>query len=194
MQELDVSCKKRKIGETEINPGRASTFGPCLDKFVVPQLPGPVTQVLCTTNRKMRRKLETSPNDENLRSAVLLRVPCTQCRAGVSAWPANEISFFRKIMRANARAATSRSELCLPLEPRVNCSWHNTQNDSLLYEVNSVLCQKTATTFVRQSKSEEACDIGRRFAPLWKVLNAGVTQISWTMMTLSRPTTHVLKL
>ena len=37
-------------------------------------------------NRSTRRKLETSPDDENLRSAVLSQFPCEQCRAGVSAW------------------------------------------------------------------------------------------------------------
>ena len=42
-------------------------------------------------NRSMQRKLETSLDDENLRSAVLLRFPCEQCRAGVSAWLGKEV-------------------------------------------------------------------------------------------------------
>ena len=36
-------------------------------------------------NRSMRRKVETNPDDENSSSAVLLRCPCAQSRAAVSA-------------------------------------------------------------------------------------------------------------
>ena len=42
-------------------------------------------------NTHMRRDLETVPDGENLRSAVLLRFPCEQCRASVSAWLATAI-------------------------------------------------------------------------------------------------------
>ena len=46
-----------------------------------------------------------------------------------------------------------------------------TQKLCVPYTVNSVIFQKTATLPVRQSKSEESRDVGRRFAPLWNVLN-----------------------
>ena len=44
----------------------------------------------------MRQQLETSPDEENSRSAVLLRFPCGQSRAGVSAGLAKELSGFVK--------------------------------------------------------------------------------------------------
>ena len=35
----------------------------------------------------------------------------------------------------------------------------------------TIFCKKTATVLVRQSKTEEARDVGLRFAPLWNVRN-----------------------
>ena len=52
-------------------------------------------------DRNLRRKIDSNsnpwskpPEDENSRSAVLLRFPCCQSRAGVTAWftSANSIS------------------------------------------------------------------------------------------------------
>ena len=56
-------------------------LGLCLDKLVVPQLPGLVTQVLWT---------RTEICDENWKEARMVKTRvapfCAQSRAGVSAW------------------------------------------------------------------------------------------------------------
>ena len=46
-----------------------------------------------------------------------------------------------------------------------------TQKWCVPFTVNRCQFQKTAFFLVRQSKSEESRDVGRRFAPLWKVFN-----------------------
>ena len=44
------------------------------------------------------------------------------------------------------------------------------KDDGIPYEVNSPFCNISTTILVRQSKSPEDREIGRRFAPLWGVL------------------------
>ena len=41
--------------------------------------------------QKMRQNFETTPDEENSRSAVLLRFPCAQSRADITAWLSKEI-------------------------------------------------------------------------------------------------------
>ena len=102
----------------------------CLDKSVVPQRLGNVTQVLWTTEN-VRRELETGTNDENLRNAILLHFSCAQSRASVSAWPANEISESERQLFGSK---------CLCHESHVPTVCGTTKNDGLQFGANSVFC------------------------------------------------------
>ena len=57
-----------------------------LDKLMAPQPRSPVTWASFEEGRNTRRTLDkdTSPDDDNARSVVLLRFPCEQCHAGMS--------------------------------------------------------------------------------------------------------------
>ena len=70
-----------------------------------PQL-GPTTQAPVDDVRNVRRKIDPnsnpwskSPADENSRSAVLLRFPCSESCAGVTAWLTNTINVLEKRAR-----------------------------------------------------------------------------------------------
>ena len=46
------------------------------------------------------------------------------------------------------------------------------KNDGILFEVDGPFCQSNINIAVRQSKSLEDREIGKRFAPLWAILAA----------------------
>ena len=85
-------------------------LGPCLKKLVVPLLLGPVTQVLWTT-------AEICP-DSKLPWRVLLRVPCPQRRAGVSAGFFKEIPGSEKHFDVNCQRGQHVGSNCLEFEFR----------------------------------------------------------------------------
>ena len=72
----------------EFGTAARQDLGPHLDRLTAPQPRGPVTQGHLKRTGIQDAGLDTfsSPDDENARSAVLLRFPCEQCHAGVSAW------------------------------------------------------------------------------------------------------------
>ena len=135
-------------------------LGLYLDKVVIPQLPGPVTQAprttkeLCGVNSKQARMIKTcvAPFSYGLfvRKVVL----------------ATDIPNFRKGCEVRCKSGSKSSR-------RVSAtnSWHNTNNGGLQHSVDSVFCTDTTTILIRQSELEEARDIGRRFAPLWDAFN-----------------------
>ena len=63
-------------------------LGLYLDKLMAPQPQGPRDPSSLDEDRGTRRRLDkdTSPDDENARSAVLLRFPCEQWDSSVSSW------------------------------------------------------------------------------------------------------------
>ena len=139
--------------------------GPCLGTLVAPLLPGPVTQVLWTTTEICDDKSKQNPDDDNSRSAVLLRFPCAQSRA----WRLRLAR--QRISRIGERVRCERLGVSWSLMPCANSSWHNTRMIA-----NSIQLPVFFATIQRQClsanpKSEEARDVGRRFAPLWKALN-----------------------
>ena len=127
--------------------------------------------------RKTRRRLDTlsNPDDENARSAVLLRFSCEQCHAGVS------VSLKKTLATANMPAAdmpvrihceTGTTSARLVFSTRAECQEFvaTYRDDGLLYGVDSPFCNTSATIIASQSKSPEDREIGRRFKPLWEVL------------------------
>ena len=91
---------------------------PCLDKLVVSQLLGPVTRALQMKNKNFRRKLETSPDEEILRRAVLLRLPCDLCRAGFSAWLAKQIQGSEKDCEVHYKSGSKPARLVFATKAR----------------------------------------------------------------------------
>ena len=117
--------------------------------------------------RNTRRRLDTftSPEDEHARSAVLLRSPCEQYHTGITNWINNlwedtNIPVYNKPVRINCKAGSVPARLVL--ETRAKC-----QDFVARYKDDG--CAKT-TISVRQSKSLEDREIGKQFAPLWRVL------------------------
>ena len=51
------------------------------------------------------------------------------------------------------------------------------KDDGLPHEVDRAFCNISATILVRQSKTLEDREIGRRFAPLWEVLASKLQEI-----------------
>ena len=78
-------------------------------------------------NWNLRRNLETNLDDENSRSAVLLRFTCAQSREGVSAWFAKGISELEKDYEVKRKSGSMSLELSLPPKPCASNSWHNTR-------------------------------------------------------------------
>ena len=111
-------------------------------------------------HRNMRRKLETSPDDENSRSAVFLRFSCTQSCAGVSSFLAQELSGSEKDYGVkNAGAVACRLELSLRRKPCANSPWHNTR-------MMAYITQSTASSANKQLQSLSASP-SRRLAMPW---------------------------
>ena len=110
-------------------------------------------------NRNTRRRLDTfsSPEDEHTRSAVLLHFP-----------PSTSPTEFI------AKQVPYPLDLYSEKEPSVRTLWHDTKMMVSPYEVDSPFCNISTKVTVRQSKSLEYREIGRRLAPLWKVLSANV--------------------
>ena len=71
--------------------------------------------------RKTRRRLDkdTSPDDENARSAVLLRYPCEQCHAAMSAWLARTLGPTDQPERVHCKTRTTSARLVF--ETRAKC-------------------------------------------------------------------------
>ena len=58
----------------------------------------------------------------------------------------------------------------LTREPSAKNVWQDTGYDGSPYAVDSPCCNTRCTILVRQSKSQEEREIGRRFKPLWEAL------------------------
>ena len=67
---------------------------------------------------------------------------------------------------------TGSASAQLVFEKRAECQEFvaRFKDDGLTYKVDSLFCNTSATILVRQSKSPEDREIGRRFKPPWEVL------------------------
>ena len=129
---------------------------------------GTVTKVLWTTveicdeNSKRTLMMKTS--------AVLLRFPCAQSRAGFPLGSPKKCRDQRMIILSNARASAGRLEWFLRQKHMCKQFVARHMDDGLRLGQQYFL-QRAATSLVHGSTSEEARDVGRRFTPLWKALN-----------------------
>ena len=108
-----------------------------------------------------RRGLDTfsSPEDEHARSAVLLRFPCEQYHTGITNW-INNLWETSNIPACNKLVCKTGSlSVRLVFETRAKCQ-----------DFMTPFCNVTTNIAVHQSKSLEDREIGKRFAPLWRVL------------------------
>ena len=85
--------------------------------------------------------------------------------------PPKNFQVQRRSLVSNARAAACRLELSLLVKPRASNSWHNTNMKVYSIQMTMFFVPVRLQSLVRQSKSEEGYDVGRRFAPLWQILN-----------------------
>ena len=128
-------------------------------------------------NRNTRRRPDTfsRPEDEIVRSAVLLQFPCAQIHAGVSTWLAKfwattNIPSFNGPIRFHCKTGSHSARLVFETKTKCQDFVARYKDDGIPYEVNSPFCNISTTILVRQTKSPENREIGRRFAPLWEVL------------------------
>ena len=121
-------------------------------------------------SRNTRRRLDTfsSHEDEHARSAVLPRFPCEQYHTGITNWINNlweksNIPALNKPVRIHCKAGSVSARLVFDLVARY-------RDDGITNEIDSPFCNTKTVISVRQSKSLEDREIGKQFAPLWKVL------------------------
>ena len=123
-------------------------------------------------NKNTRRRLDTSSSleDEHARSAVLLRFPFEQYHTGITF---GENQTFQSTMNPSesiAKQVLCRSGLYLKQEPNVKTLLLGVKMMVSPNEIDSPFCSARTTIAVRQSKSLEDREIGKQFAPLWRVL------------------------
>ena len=106
-----------------------------------------------------------------------LRFLCEQSRAGVSAWLAKEIPGSNKYFEVHCKSGSKSARLGFATEAKCQKFVAQYSDGVFQYAADSVSCLQTAFILVRQPKSKEFRDIGGRFAPLWKVLDARVRAV-----------------
>ena len=141
--------------------------GPHLDRLTAPQRQGPMTQ-----DRLMRETIQDADSIlSQIRMMKMLEVPFSY------GFLANKV--MQECPLGSKRHL--RQPICLlPMCPsgftaKQVCGQQ--RDDGLLYAVDSPFCNTSATTTVRQSKSPEDREIGRRFKPLWEVLAPKLQEI-----------------
>ena len=126
-------------------------------------------------NRNTRRRLDafSSPEDEQSRSAVVLRFPCQQYHRGITMWIDNlweesNMSARDKPERFHCKAGSVSVRPVF--ETRANCQDFvaRHKDDGIPYAIDRPFCCTNTNIIVRQSKSIEDREIGKQFAPLWR--------------------------
>ena len=127
--------------------------------------------------RNIRRRLDTfsSPEDEQSRSAVLLRSPCEQYHKGITKWIDNlweesNVPAYNKPVRIHCKAGSVLVRLVFETRAKCQDFIARYKDDAISYAINSPFCCTNTNIIVRQSKSIEDREIGKQFAPLWREL------------------------
>ena len=135
-------------------------------------------------NRNTRRRLDTfsSPEDEHARSAVLLQFPCEQYHAGVSIWlvriwATSNVPAFNRPIRLHCKTGSLSARFVFETRAKCHDFVARHTDDSISYDVHCPFCNTSTKIMVHQSKSLEDREIGRRFAPLWKVWSTKLQEI-----------------
>ena len=128
-------------------------------------------------HRNTRRRLDTSHSteDEQSRSAVLLRFPCEQYLKGITKWidtlrDESNMQACNKPVRIHCRAGFVSVRLVFETRGKCQDFIARYKDDGNPYATNSPFCRSSTTIAVRQSRSIEDREIGKQCAPLWKVL------------------------
>ena len=130
-------------------------------------------------NRNTRRRLETfsSPEDEHARRAVLLRFPCEQDHTGITIW-INSFFFWKnptcqplnEPVRNHCKAGSVPARFVFETRAKSQDFVDRYKDDGIPFEIDSRFCNAETVISVRQSRSLEDWEIGKQFAPLWRVL------------------------
>ena len=128
-------------------------------------------------HRNTRRRLDTSSSteDEQSRSAVLLRFPCEQYLKGITKWidtfwVESNMQACNKPVRIHCKAGSVSVRLVFEIRGKCQDFIARSQDDGITFPINSPFCCTSTTIAVRQSRSIEDREIGKQFAPLWKAL------------------------
>ena len=128
-------------------------------------------------NRSTRRRLDisSSPADEHARSSVLLRFSCEQHHAGITKWintlwERSNIPADNKPVTIHCQAGSMSVRLVFGIRGKCQDFVARYKDDGIPYEIDSPFCSVITTIAVRQSRSIEDREIGKQFAPLWRVL------------------------
>ena len=127
-------------------------------------------------SRNTRRRLDTfsSPEDEQARSAVLLRFPCEQYHKGITKcinnlWEESNMQAFKKPVRIHCKAGSVSVRLVFETRAKCQDFVARYRDDGIPNAIDSPFCcTNTKLIIVRQSQSIEDREIGKQFAPLWK--------------------------
>ena len=155
-------------------------LGTCLDKVTAPQPlgpSGPMAQGRLMTTETTRRRLDisSSPADEHARSAVLLRFPCEQYHIEITKWintlwERSNIPAHNKPVTVHCKAGSVSARLVFETRAKCQDFVARYRDDGIPFDIASPFCCAKTTITVRQSKSLEDWEIGKQFAPLWRVL------------------------
>ena len=111
-----------------------------------------------------------APEDEQSRSAVLLRFRCEQYHKGLQSgsiiFGKNAMSAHNKLLRIHCKAGSVSVRLFF-LKHKPNVKTIARYTDGISYAINSPFC---CTNTARRSTSLEDQEIGKQFAFLWRVL------------------------
>ena len=77
---------------------------------------------------------------------------------------------YSKPVRIHCKAGSVSARLVFETRAKCQDFVARYQHDGIPYEINSPFCCAKTTITVRQSKSIEDREIGKQFAPLWRVL------------------------
>ena len=128
-------------------------------------------------HRNTPRRLDTSSSteDEQSRSAVLLRFPCEQFLKEITKWidtlwEESNMPAYNKAVRIHCKAGSVSVRFVFETRSKCQDFIARYKDDGIPYPINSSFCSVKATITVRQSRSIEDREIGKQFVPLWKVL------------------------
>ena len=186
--EQNFSTLTARVGEVETYAASASNVSgsarswPSLEQVDGSTAAGSQGPGSSNDNRNTRRRLDTSSSlaDEHARSAVLLRFLCEQYHTGITKWINTlwersnmPVDNSPVLIHCEAGSVSAR----LVFQSRTKCQHFvaRCKDDGISFEIDSPFCSVKTTITVRQSKSLEDREIGKQFAPLWRVLAEQLT-------------------
>ena len=170
-------CKFETFTASASNVSGSARSWPTLEQVDGSTAAGPHGPGSSDDHRNTRRRLDTSSSteDERSRSAVLLRFGCEQYLKGNTKWidtlwDESNMQACNKPIRIHCK--TGSVSVRLVFETRGNCQDFiaRYKDDGFRYAINSPFCRASTTIIVRQSRPIEDGEVGKQFAPLWKVL------------------------